>query len=136
MITTLAAMPEPLFSYSFEIAGREFLIAVNSDGIIHWDDYQTRRRVRSQADRNLEVKAMFGDARARHRLAAEIDEFTVSIRLTPEMLARFREAARLLADDRWAPADEEELDRFLIPLFWSDVNPHLHDPLERPIKTD
>ena len=128
-------MPESLFCYCLEIAGREFLIAVSSEGIIHWDDYQTRQRVRNQADRNLELKAVFGDARARQRLSAEIDEFTVSVELSPELFARFREAARLLADDRWTPDDEAELDRFLVPLFWSEVNPRLYTALAAPQAT-
>lgn len=118
-------MNEPLFCYCLQIADHEFLIEVTRDGTIHWDDYQARRRARSPAEQHLEIKAFVGDTRARERLNAEIDEFTVSCRLVPELFARFSEAARLLADDRWSVADEEELDQFLIPLFWSEVNPHL-----------
>jgi len=122
-------MSEPLFCYCLQIANREFLIEVAHDGVIYWDDYQTRRRLRNPGDRHLEIGALLGDPRARKRLRAEIDEFTVSVELSSELFARFREAARLLADDRWTAQDEQELDEFLIPLFWSDVNPHLHDPL-------
>lgn len=118
-------MSEPLFCYCLQIADREFLIEVAQNGIISWDDYQTRRSLRGEEDRYLEITSVIGDARARGRLTAEIDEFTVSCRLVPELFARFSEAARLLADDRWSVADEEELDQFLIPLFWSEVNPHL-----------
>lgn len=122
-------MSETLFCYCLQIADREFLIEVTRNGLIHWDDYQARRRTRSPAEQHLEIKAFVGDSRARERLNAEIDEFTVSCRLAPELFARFSEAARLLADDRWGVTDEEKLDQFLIPLFWSEVNPHLINPL-------
>lgn len=125
-------MSEPLFCYCLQIADREFLIEVAHDGIIYWDDYQTRRRLRGAADRYLEIKTILGDARARKRLTAEIDEFTVSFPLGPELLARIRNAARLLAEDRWTTDDETQLDTLLLPLFWSEVNPHLPQPIVRP----
>ncbi len=128
-------MSEPLFCYCLQIADREFLIEVAQDGIIHWDDYQTRRRLRGAGDRYLEMKTMLGDARARKRLTAEIDEFTVSFTLRPDVLARVREAARLLAEDRWTVVDEEQLDTLLLPLFWSEVNPHLPHPLVPPTRS-
>lgn len=124
-------MSEPLFCYCLQIADREFLIEVAHDGIIYWDDYQMRRRLRGADDRYLEIKTMLGDARARKRLTAEIDEFTVSFPLGPEVLARIRDAARLLAEDRWTTDDETQLDTFLLPLFWSEVNPHLPQPIVR-----
>ena len=129
-------MNEPLFCYCLKIADREFLIEVTHDGFIHWDDYQERRRARGPAEQHLELKAFVGDSHARKRLNAEIDEFTVSFPLDSDVLARVREAARLLAEDRWTVTDEEQLDTLLFPLFWSDVNPHLHDPLARPLKSD
>lgn len=122
-------MSDTLFSYCLAIGSREFLIEVTSDGLIHWDDYQQRRRMRNPDERHLELEAFIGSSKARKRLSAELDEFTVSFQLSPELFARFSEAARLLANDRWTDADEDELDQFLIPLFWSEVNPHLHDPL-------
>jgi hypothetical protein len=125
-------MSEPLFCYCLQIADREFLIEVAHDGIIYWDDYQTRRRLRGAEDRYLEMKTLLGDDRARRRLNAEIDEFTVSFPLGPDVLERVREAARLLAEDRWTVTDEEQLDTLLLPLFWSEVNPHLPLPLVPP----
>ena len=122
-------MPDTVFSYCLAIGSREFLIEVTRDGFIHWDDYQQRRRLRNPDERHLELDAFLGSARARKRLSAEIDEFTVSFQLSPELFARFSEAARLLADERWTAEHEQELDQFLIPLFWSEVNPHLNDPL-------
>ena len=127
-------MSEPLFCYCLQIADREFLIEVAQDGIIYWDDYQTRRRLRGAEDRYLEMKTMLGDARARKRLTAEIDEFTVSFALSPDVLARVRQAALLLAEDRWTVAHEEQLDALLLPLFWSEVNPHLPHPLVPPTR--
>ena len=128
-------MNEPLFCYCLKIADREFLLEVTHDGIIYWDDYQTRRSLRGEEDRYLEIKSVVGDARARKRLNAEIDEFTVSFPLDSDVLARVREAARLLAEDRWTVAHEEPLDTLLLPLFWSEVNPYLPNPMvpqERP----
>jgi hypothetical protein len=125
-------MSEPLFCYCLEIAGREFLIEVSHEGVTYWDDYQMRRRLRNPAERHLEIGAFIGDARARRRLAAEIDEFTVAVKLSPALFARFREAARLLADGRWSADHEQDLDQFLIPMFWSDIDPHLINPLSEP----
>ena len=36
----------PLFSYCLAIGAREFAIQITRDGVIHWDDYQERRRSR------------------------------------------------------------------------------------------
>lgn len=127
-------MSEPLFCYCLQIVDREFLIEVAQDGIIYWDDYQTRRRLRGAGDRYLEIKTMLGDSRARKRLNAEIDEFTISFSLGPDVLARVREAARLLAEDRWTTDDETQLDTLLLPLFWLEVNPHLPHPLVPPTR--
>lgn len=126
----------PLFCYCLQIADREFLIEVAEDGTIYWDDYQTRRRLRGAEDRYFEIQTILGDARARKRLTREIDQFTVSFSLGPNVLARIREAAHLLAEDRWTVADEERFDTLLLPLFWSEVNPRIHDPLARPLKAD
>ncbi len=128
-------MSEPLFCYCLQIADREFLIEVGHDGIIYWDDYQTRRRLRGAEDRYLEINTVLGDARARKRLTAEIDEFTVFFSLEPDVLTRIREAARLLDEDRWTVADEDQIDTLLLPLFWSEVNPHLPHPMVPPEHT-
>ncbi len=122
----------PLFCYCLQIADREFLIEVAEDGTIYWDDYQTRRRLRGAEDRYLEIGTILGDDRARKRLTAEIDEFTVSFPLGPNVLARVREAAHLLADDQWTVTDEKQLDTVLLPLFWAEVNPHLPHPIVPP----
>ena len=123
-------MSEPLFCYCLEIADREFLIAVDHNGVIRWDDYQTRRRERSPSNRYLEIETALGDADARNKLSAEISDFAVSFPLSPELLDRIREAARLLADEKWTASNEEQLDKLLIPLFWSEVNPRLNNPIQ------
>jgi hypothetical protein len=91
--------------------------------------------LRPADDRYLEIKTLLGDTRARKRLTAEIDEFTVSFLLDSEMMSRIHEAARLFAADRWTTQDEDQLDKFLLPLFWSDVNPHLPQPITPARKT-
>ena len=124
-------MSEPLFCYCLQIADREFLIQVAHDGIIYWDDYKMRHRLRGPSDQYLEMQVVLGNDRARERLITEVDEFTVAVPLPPELVARFREAAALLADDRWTTAGEEKLDTFLIPFFWAEVNPRLKHPIEQ-----
>ena len=123
-------MSEPLFSYCLQIADREFLIQVAHDGIICWDDYKMRHRLRGPSDQYLEIQVALGDDRARERLVTEMDEFTVAVPLSPELLARFREAATLFAEDRWTDAEEDGLDTVLIPFFWAEVNPRLKHPFE------
>lgn len=118
-------MSEPLFCYCLKIADREFLIEVSHEGVIYWDDYQEQRLRRSADERYLELQATAGDMRAQNRLSAEIDEFTVALPLSQELLVRFREAATALADGRWTTADEEELDARLESVFWAEVNPHI-----------
>ena len=130
MLATLAAMSEPLFCYCLQIADREFLVQVAHDGIIYWDDYKMRHRLRGTSDQHLEIQVALGDDRARERLITEMDEFTVAVPLPHELLARFREAATMLAEDRWTTADEEELDTVVIPFFWSEVNPRLKHPFD------
>ncbi len=125
-------MKLPLVCYCLQIAGREFLIKVTHDGFIHWDDYQERRRLRHPTERSLEIKAIFGSPKARQRLNAEIDEFTVSFRLSTEMSARFAEAARLFDSKQWTDANERQLDEHLVPLFWENVNAYIVNPINAP----
>lgn len=125
-------MSEPLFCYCLQIADREFLIQVSHDGMIYWDDYKMRHGLRGAADRYLEIQVALGDERARKRLDSEMDEFTVALPLPPELFAHFREAATLLAEDRWTTVDEEKLDAVLRPMFWNEVNFLIHSPLEKP----
>lgn len=127
-------MSEPLFCYCLQIVDREFLIQVAHDGIIYWDDYKMRHRLRGPSDQHLEIHTALGDDGARERLITEMDEFTVAVPLSPELLARFREAATMLAEDRWTTAHEEGLDTVLIPFFWSEVNPRLKHPFESPVQ--
>lgn len=123
----------PLFCYSLEIpGGREFLIEVDHDGTIHWDDYRERRRLRHPSDENLEIGAMLGSQRARLRLASESAEFAVSFALPPDVLARIREAVEMEENGQWTAAHETELDKILLPLFWSDVNPYITSPINPP----
>ena len=86
MLATLAAMSEPLFCYCLQIADREFLIQVAHDGIIYWDDYKMRHRLRGTSDQHLEIQVALGDERARERLITEMDEFTIAVPLPREML--------------------------------------------------
>lgn len=134
MLASLPAMSEPLFCYCLQIEDREFLIQVAHDGIIYWDDYKMRHRLRGPVDQYLEIKTALGDEGARERLITEMDEFTVAVPLSPELLARFREAATMLAEDRWTTPDEEGLDTVLIPFFWAEVNPRLKHPFEPPVR--
>jgi hypothetical protein len=122
-------MSESLFCYCLKVADCEFLIEVTDDGFIHWDDYQRRRRMRNPEERNLEIKAVLGSAHARRRLSTERDESVISFQLSPELFARFSEAARLFDADQWTIEHEEELDQHLLPLVWSRVNPCLSHPL-------
>ena len=56
-LSYLSLMPETLFSYCLTIGCREFLIEITRDGVIHWDDYQQRRRMRNPDERHLELEA-------------------------------------------------------------------------------
>ncbi len=80
-----------------------------------------RHRVRGQADQYIEIQVAVGDRRARERLIAEMDDFTGAVPLSPELLARFREAAPRLDEDRWTTTDEVELDQVVAPFFCSSV---------------
>jgi len=112
----------PLFSYCLTIGGREFAIQVTHDGVIHWDDYQQRRRSRD------------ADAQADHGIffMTEPDKFTVSFELGAELLAQFRTTAAMFEVGTWTTEDERRLDESLIPLFWERVNPRLTYPLAAP----
>lgn len=108
--------PEVLFSYSLSFGEREFLVRIMPSGVIIWDDYQARR------DRCGPAAPMVSD-----------DEFTVSLNLSSELLSWFKKAATMLTDGTWTCQDESDLDKKLIPLFWSQINPRLPAPIEPPL---
>ncbi|EDY16580.1 hypothetical protein CfE428DRAFT_5859 [Chthoniobacter flavus Ellin428] len=66
-------------------------------------------------------RAQHGDRRV-HRVLS----------LAPELFARFTEAARFFGGDQWTTKHEQELDQFLVPLFWTKVIPHINNPLNEP----
>ena len=113
---------QPLFCYGLTIAGREFAIQVTHQDMIHWDDYQERRRSRSTG-----MQHPVGSV-----LMTEPDEFTVSFALGDELSERIRRAAASFEADKWTTEDEQRLDEHLIPLFWKRVNLQLAHPLREP----
>lgn len=113
---------QPLFCYCLIVGEREFAIQVTHGGVIHWDDYQERRRSRG-------IDALPGVDTV---LMIEPDEFTVSFELEAELLARFRTAATMLEAGTWTTDDEKRLDDELMPMFWERVNPQLAHPFSAP----
>jgi hypothetical protein len=124
----------PLFCYSLEIQGREFMIYVSHDGAIYWDDYQDRRAARPPEERYLEIRMIVGDENARKRLDAETAEYTITFQLPLDVFLRIQEAARRFDADDWTTEDEIELNKHLEPLFWSEVNPYINKALHKPQK--
>ena len=112
----------PLFSYCLAIGAREFAIQITRDGVIHWDDYQERRRSRGAVTQHHVGSIMM----------SEPDEFTVSFELGAELLAHFQTAATMLEAGTWTTEDESTLDEKLLPLFWQQVNPRLVHPFTAP----
>ena len=118
----MAQERQPLFCYCLSVGGREFAIQVMHGGVIHWDDYQQRRRSRGTgAQTGWGIVLMTGP-----------DEFTVSFGLGAEPLAQFHTAAAMLEADTWTTENESTLDEKLLPLFWQQVNPRLAHPLTVP----
>ena len=117
-------LDEPLFCYCLEIGEREFAIRVTREGVIHWDDYQERRRARMSAARGKKGGSV---------LMMAPDEFTVSFALSDDLFVRLRAAAAAFRAQKWTSADELQLDECLAPLFWERVNPHLAQPLSGPV---
>ena len=119
----------PLFCYCLEVQDRELRIFVSHDGHIHWEDYQEARRNRNPDDRYLELDTVFGSQRARKLLTTETTEYTISFKLESGLFSEVKRAAARLDADKWNQDDEVELDKKLLPLFWSEVNPYLNNPL-------
>ena len=116
-------MPTPadlLFCYCLQVGGREFAIRVDHGGNMIWDDYPSRRAAQAVDD----------DGLAAPLFAAEPDAFTVLVQARGNLLAQIREAAAQVAVDEWDAEDEARLDDLLLPLFWTQVNPRLRQPVE------
>jgi len=113
---------QPLFCYCLTVGAREFAIQVTHGGVIHWDDYQERRRSRGAVTQHHVGSIMM----------SEPDEFTVSFELGADLLAHFHTAAAMLEAGTWTTKDERRLDEELMPLFWQQVNPRLAHPLPAP----
>ena len=116
-------MPTPadlLLCYCLQVGGREFAIRVDHGGNMIWDDYPSRRAAQAVDD----------DALAALLFAAEPDAFTVEVQALGDLLGQIRVAADRVATDEWAAEDEARLDDLLLPLFWTQVNPRLRQPIE------
>lgn len=109
-----------LFCYCLQVGGREFAIRVDHGGSMIWDDYPSRRA----------GQAVHGDGLAAPLFAAEPDTFTVEVQARGHLLGQIRVAADRVATDEWAAEDEARLDDLLLPLFWTQVNPRLRQPIE------
>jgi hypothetical protein len=116
-------MPTPadlLFCYCLQVGGREFAIRVDHGGNMIWDDYPSRRA----------AQAVDGDGLAAPLFAAEPDAFTVEVQARGDLLGQIRVAAARVTSDEWAAEDEARLDDLLLPLFWTQVNLRLRQPIE------
>jgi hypothetical protein len=124
----------PVLYYALEVVGREFLLAINSDGSSQWDDHSERRRIRHPRDRFLELAAFAGDPNAFRRLEHECIEFAIDATVTQEILAK---AADVALKDRLPSRyvsqsivrDVAEMDAMLTDFFWKKINPQLGRPI-------
>lgn len=120
---------EYLFCHCLTVHGREFLIHVSCDGKMHWDDYASRQALRISESEDLEAAWFAGEEWARKRLVAELDEFIITVQLNEYMQRFIREASLLVECGKWTTDHESDLDRHLLPIFWSEVNPYLLRPI-------
>ncbi len=109
-----------LLCYCLQVGGREFAIRVDHGGNMIWDDYPSRRAAQAVDD----------DGLAAPLFAAEPDAFTVEVQARGDLLGQIRAAATQVASDEWAAEDEARLDDLLLPLFWTQVNLRLRQPIE------
>jgi hypothetical protein len=141
MGTTPSSRHQPIFHYVIAVRGKEFPLVIMADGISHWDDHTERLQLRSPQNRYLEIQAFAGDREALRQLGNELLEFTITVRVPEDIVAKAREMARkerragqatgeLGAISAETMRDGAEMDRLLLDFFWKEINPLLNQPVE------
>lgn len=109
---------------------RDFIVTVYQDRSATWVDEQGKLRAR--ADKNVVIKTMLGDHRARKALEREESEFTVETTIGDDAYWAVAEKEAIMAQGWDLPDDvAAAIDRVLAVYFWRDVNPLLPQPLTR-----
>jgi len=118
-----------LFEDFITIQGHKFLVTVDPQGYIEWDDHEGRLRHRHPGDPKLELRTLSGDAQARRRLANEQSEYVIRFKLDPATFEKFQEWESISAAGLSTFMHENELDSLLEQIFWREINPYLTNPL-------
>lgn len=94
-----------------------------------WDD----RNSQSSGDKNIFLKAAFGDRNARLRVENHAREFTITVNnIDPQLILDIMDLEDKIKKHGDITADEEQdIDQRLAPYFWKHVNPYLTQPLHR-----
>ena len=123
-------MPEePLFEDFVTIQGRKFLVIIDRQGFMEWDDREGRLKQRPSSDRELELRTLSGDERARQRLANEQTEYGIRFKLDAETFEKFKEWDNIRESGFSTDSQDAETDALLEQFFWREINPYLMKPL-------
>jgi hypothetical protein len=122
---------EPLFEDFVTIQDHKFLVTIDRQGFIEWDDHEGRLRLRHPGDRALELRTLSGDDQARQRLANELTEFGIRFKLDPATFDKIKEWESISEAGFSTTPRESELDDLLEQIFWREINPYLTTPLKK-----
>ncbi len=120
---------EPLFEDFVTIQGRKFLVIIDRQGYMEWDDREGRLKQRPPGDRELELRTLSGDERARQRLANEQTEYGIRFKLDADTFKNFKEWDNISESGFSTEVQEAETDALLEQFFWREINPYLMKPL-------
>ena len=118
-----------LFEDFITIQDHRFLVIIDRQGYIEWDDREGRLKQRPPSDRELELRALSGDERARQRLANEQTEYGIRFKLDPVTFEKFKEWDAIREAGFSTGPQEAETDSLLEQFFWREINPYLMKPL-------
>jgi hypothetical protein len=120
-----------LFEDFITIQGHKFLVMIDRQGYIEFDDHEGRLRQRPRGDRQLELRILSGDEPARKRLANEQTEFGIRFKLDPVTFEKIQEWESISEAGFSTTPRENQLDDLLEEIFWREINPYLTRPLTR-----
>jgi len=80
---------------------------------MEWDDREGRLKQRPPGDRELELRTLSGDERARQRLANEQTEYGIRFKLDPETFQKFKDWDNISESGFSTGPQEAEIDALL-----------------------
>lgn len=119
-------------SWCLSVGEREFSLYLLDGRTVCFVDTAAYRALRPKERFTPELRAFVGDAKAAQQIWRERQEFSLSFEVDDVLVQKWLAADAMIEKEGDITGEmEAEIDALLMPYFWSEVNPHLTEPVKK-----